>query len=107
MLPTPRNKGKFGANAMKRVAAERSLPDFLAFDPEKCPGDKAGYNFLPAAVWAAVSFPSANIRHSFFPLEWTGTRPTTSRRFRERINVKTTSRKFRDEYADALNCGDN
>ena len=46
-----KEKGKFGANAMKRVAAGAHLSTPWFFEPAKRPGDRADYclccSFLP------------------------------------------------------------
>ena len=64
-----KEKGKLGANAMKRVAAGAHLPTLWLFEPTKRPDDRADYcldcSFLPQ--W----------KHQVlvFTLEWSGARP--------------------------------
>ena len=61
-------KGKLGANAMKRVAAGAHLPTPWLFEPAKRPDDRADYcldcSFLPQ--WKH--------RVLVFTLEWSGAR---------------------------------
>ena len=48
-----KRKGKFGAYAMKCVAAGAHLPTPWLFEPAKCPDDRADYCLIPSCLIVA------------------------------------------------------